>query len=234
MPVVPLWEDAGNGVRVFRVTASPAPGERDAGEATAAAASAPLVRLFEAVARREGWRPGDALRRLRPRSVYFALEVEGRLAGGLQLVLPDASGRLPCHDLWPELPRGEGAAAAAAHVAVLALEEEFRGQELLFWRLAAELWRFCVETGVSVLLLEVTPRVLPLYRRLGWPLEVVGERRPHWGEDCYLCSLGVPDVTETLLRRAERSPSCRRVLLQAFRMTSPAGHAAAGADRAAA
>jgi len=203
--VLPLWRDADAGVRVVRLTT--------------AEEIESLVRLFEGIAAAEGWQPEGALRRWLDRSVYFALEVEGELAGGLQLVLPDAAGSLPCEAIWPEVPAGP--AKRRAHVAILALDEAFRGQGLLFWRLVVEMWRHCVAQGVATLFIEVTPRVLPLYRRLGWPLKIQGERRRHWGEDCYLCTLGVPEVAETLLRRAEHSPYYREIVAQAFRVALP-------------
>jgi hypothetical protein len=201
-----LWEDAASGVRVVKLT--------EAEEVEA------LVGLFEGVAAAEGWQPEGALRRWGHRSVYFALELRGQGAGGLQLVLPDLAGTLPCQALWPELPVGP--ARGHAHVAILALEEAFRGQGRLFWPLVVELWRYCVGAGIATLFIEVTPRVLPLYRRLGWPLRIRGERRRHWGEDCYLCTLGVPEVAAALLRRAEHSPYYRQIVAQAFRMTLPA------------
>lgn|GEM_PF-1357729 len=197
-----LWEDAGQGVRVARPTG---PEEEEA-----------LVQLFERVAEAEGWKPEGALRSWPDRSVYFALEVEGVLAGGLQLVLPDAAGTLPCQLLWPEVALS--VSGRQAHVAVLALDARFRGETLLFWRLVVELWRYCVGEGLARLSLEVTPRVLPLYRRLGWPLGVQGELREHWGEPCYLALLGVPEVAEALLRRAEHSVYYREILAQAFRV----------------
>jgi hypothetical protein len=84
------------------------------------------------------------------------------------------------------------------------------------------MWRWCVGEGIATLSLEVTPRVLPLYRRLGWPLQIRGEARVHWGEECYLCTLGVPEVAEALLRRAGRSPYYRHIIAQAFRVALPA------------
>ena len=73
--------------------------------------------------------------------------------------------------------------------------------------------------GLTTLFIEVTPRVLPLYRRLGWPLTIVGERRIHWGEECYLCTLGLPDVARVLLEKAEHSAYYRQIVAQAFRVT---------------
>lgn len=201
-----LWKDAQSGVRVTRLT--------EAVEIEA------VVRLFEEVAAAEGWQPEGALRQWLDRSVYFALERQGQGIGGLQLVLPDGVGKLPCQVLWPELPAGP--ASGRAHVAILALSEPFRGQGSLFWTLGVELWRYCVGEGIATLFIEVTPRVLPLYRRLGWPLQIEGELRRHWGEECYLCTLGIPEVAAALLRRAEQSPFYRQIVAQAFRVTLPA------------
>jgi len=201
--MLPLWKDANGGVQVLRLT------EPDEVET--------LVRLFEEVAVLEDWKPGGALRLWVPHSVYFALTVERELAGGLQLVLPDELHAPPYQAVWPECALRP--ADRHAHVAVLALAHRFRGRSILFWRLVVELWRYCVGEGIASLSLEVTPRVLPLYRRLGWPLTIHGELRPHWGEDCHLCTLGIPEVAQALLQRAENSLNYRQVVAQAFRVT---------------
>ncbi|MBV9468436.1 MAG: hypothetical protein JOZ57_04270, partial [Abitibacteriaceae bacterium] len=106
-----------------------------------------------------------------------------------------------------------------AHVAMLAVDEAYRGRSILFWNLAIEMWRHCVGEGITTLFIEVTPRVLPIYRRLGWPLQIRGELRRHWGEDCYLCTPVIPDVDQALLQRAEHSPYYRKIIAQAFRVT---------------
>jgi len=214
-----LWKDAGSAIEVVRL--------EETGEIE------DMVRLFEIVAHEQSWQPGEALRLWRHRSLYFALQVpeqveseprmqrgklaDGRLAGGLQLVLPDTLGLLPCHDLWPEVP--SGGKGRAAHVAMLAVDAEFRGHSQFFWHLAVEMWRACVAEGITTLLIEVTPRVLPLYRRLGWPLHIRGEARLHWGEECYLCALGIPEVAHVILERAETSHYYRQIAAQAFRVT---------------
>ena len=176
------------------------------------------MRLFEAVSEEQGWQPGAALRDFRPQSVYFALNRadEESFIGGLQLVLPDASGRLPCQAVWPDV---QGVPQRSAHIAILAVEAAYRGTPLLFWHLAVEMWRYGVSHGLTTLFIEVTPRVLPLYRRLGWPLTIVGERRVHWGEACYLCTLGLPEVARVLLEKAEHSAYYRQIVAQAFRVT---------------
>ena len=48
---------------------------------------------------------------------------------------------------------------------------------------------------------------------------IVGERRLHWGEECYLCTLGIPEVAQALLQKAEHSPYYRQIVAQAFRVT---------------
>lgn len=201
IPVLPLWKDTGTGAQVLRLTE---PEEVEV-----------LVSLFEGIAATEGWQPEGALQLWRNRSVYFALKVDKQFAGGLQLVLPDPAGTLPCQTIWPEVQAGP---SSRAHVAILALDEAFRGQGILFWHLVIEMWRYCVGTGIATLYLEVTPRVLPLYQRLGWPLEIRGELRTHWGEPCFLATLGIPEVAEALLRRAEHSPYYRAIISQAFRV----------------
>lgn len=198
--MLPLWEDAPSSVIVTRSTGAD---ETDS-----------LVRLFEDVAAKEGWQPSGALRSWLNRSVYFRLYKGGILTGGLQLVLPDGSVTLPYQSVWPEMP----VPLHTAHVAVLALLEEHRGQGMLFWHLAIEMWRHCVGHGIMTVFIEVTPRVLPLYQRLGWPLVIQGELRTHWGEPCYLCSLGIPEVAEAILRRAEHSNYYRQIIAQAFRV----------------
>ena len=90
-----LWRGAGPGVEVVRLIEME---ER-----------AEVVRLFEDVAQAEGWRPEGALRMWTHRSVYFGVQVEGQVVGGLQLVLPDTRGTLPCQELWPEVPLAVGA-----------------------------------------------------------------------------------------------------------------------------
>ena len=209
-----LWNsDAERGVRVVQWTI-----REDRHEVEA------LVRLFEGIAAAEGWEPGEGLRLWQDRSIYFALEVQGRVAGGLQLVLPDPATdtpTLPCQSVWPEVAVSIGSTSSCrtAHVAVLALEEAVRGEGILFWNVVIEMWRYCVGEGITTLFIEVTPRVLPLYQRLGWPLVIQGQLRRHWGEDCYLCTLGIPEVAEALLRRAEHSTYYRQIIAQAFRMT---------------
>ena len=210
-----LWSDAGTGVEVIQLVGSET-------ESVAAGRLDRLIQLFQEVATEEGWQPGDAIETARKRSIYFALEARGQTIGGLQLAMPDEQGTLPSFAIWPESrPLTHPAnPKCAAHIGILALTLSVRGEGLLFWRVAVEMWRYCVGQGIMTLFIEVTPRVLPLYQRLGWPLKIEGELRSHWGEACYLCTLSIPEVAEALLRRSESSAYCRQIVAQAFRVTA--------------
>jgi hypothetical protein len=179
-----------------------------------------MVAMFEYIAQEEGWQPGEELNAHVTRSTYLGLwarttgAVERSMVGGMQVVAPDSTGKLPCCEVWPELDFVDK--KAVAHVTVLAVIPEWRGRfGGLFWLLAAEMWRHCVLNGIEELWLEATPRTLRCYRRLGWPLQVRGDLRMHWGEPCYVCSLDVCQVAGELARRAVRSPAYRSVLMRA-------------------
>jgi hypothetical protein len=176
---------------------------------------AALLRMFEGISVEEGWQPGNQLRAYLSASNHFAVQVDGELAGGLQVVLPGADGRLPCSSVWPEVDIA--ADGRPAHVTILALRPEYRGRHGLFWPLCVELWRWCVAEHVKTVVLEATPIMLERYRRVGWPLSVIGERRIHWGEECLLCRMQVDEVAGSLLARALRSAIYRPLILQAIR-----------------
>lgn len=185
-----------------------------------------LIRLFEQLAREEGWQPGGELRSYLARSTYFAAYASqgtgsAELIGGLQLVGADSSGSsavLPCQKVWPEIDvLGTATPGRIGHVTMLALAKPWRGATdgngvPLFWHLGVELWRHCAVLGIETLWLEATPRTLSCYRRLGWPLVVRGPLRQHWGEDCYLTSLDLVTVTKSVSAKATRSQGYRRIL----------------------
>jgi hypothetical protein len=192
----------------------------DSGVTVARATTPPevesIVSLFEGIAAAEGWTPEGELRAHVARSIYFGLWHHGcggtTPVGGLQLVRTDGAGRLPSQRVWPELPIETGA-ADIAHIAMLAVEEEWRGRAGgLFWMLTAAMWNRCVRCGISELWLEATPRTLRCYRRFGWPIAVRGELREHWGEQCFPCSLSVREVAGALAEKAVRSEAYRRIL----------------------
>ena len=180
---------------------------------------AALVACFEGIAREQGWRPGEALERHRARSVYWGAWVGERLAGGLHLVPLRGLASPPHRAVWPEVDVSGG--GDVAHVLILALRPEYRGRAGLLWPLCVALWRFCAAEGIQTLLLEATPPTLSVYRRLGFPLEVVGELREHWGEDCCLCRMGVAEVADALAHKAQRSPAYRRIVEEAHRGCAP-------------
>ena len=172
-----------------------------------------LVRLFDQVAKEQGWRPGDQLQAYGDHSRYFGLRVGEEYVGGLQLVLGNRAGKLPCRSVWPELPLA--GREDIADIALLALKGEWRGRGggslSLFWLLCIEMWRYCASAGIRELWAEVTPTNLRVYRRLGWPLTVAGPLRPHWGEDCYPCRMGVQELAESMAQKAQRSETYRSI-----------------------
>ncbi len=178
-----------------------------------------LIALFEGIAAAEGWQPGGTLRRYQERSIYLAALLDGEMQGGTQLVLPSLAEGLPGQEVWPEVD--QTGAGPSAHVVVLALLPQARGHISLFGRLCVELWRMCRSLGVQTLWLEATPATLRVYRRLGWPLEVVGELRMHWGEECCLCRMGVEAVSQALRQKAVRSAACREWVQLADRDSLP-------------
>ena len=208
--MVLLWREAEGVPGVVRLTQE---GEVEA-----------LIAVFAAIAAEQGWRPDGALQAWAGRSVYFGLWEERfptRFLGGLQLLLPEVSGHLPSHLLWPEAPLYPAHGSKGprcAHIAMLGLLAQARGHPLHFWRLGIEMWRYGVAHGLTTLFIEVTPRVLPLYRHLGWPLTVCGAPRLHWGEECYLCTMELPEVAQVLLRRAQKSRHYQAIIAQALRL----------------
>jgi ribosomal protein S18 acetylase RimI-like enzyme len=173
-----------------------------------------LVLVFEAIAAEERWAANNQLRAFVQCAVYFRLTVGGEVAGGPQLVRASTTGRLPNHAVWPELPI---AGPEDAHVTMLALKKEFRGRRGLFWLLCGEMYRYCWRERLTRLWLEVTPPTLRAYRRFGWPLEIVGDSRVHWGEECYPCRFDLREAARLLAQRAMRSPTHRQVFEQLFR-----------------
>lgn len=171
-----------------------------------------LIGFFERAAAELSWQPGAQLRAYRDAARHLAIMVGEEIVGGLQVVA-GAGDALPFRAVWPEISTGE---TRAAHVTVMALERKHRGPGL-FWPLCVELWRWCDASGIETILMEATPPTLRVYRRLGWPLEVIGDLRTHWGEECYLCRAGVRKVEEAIVGRARRSDAYRALVAQGHR-----------------
>jgi len=191
--------------------------------------TARLIDVLEEIAAELSWQPGKQLHNYRAQAVHFAAYVDGVLAGGLQLVPAPLCDVLPCELVWPDvrLPRR----AQTAHISVLAVRREYRGTAELLWPLCVAMWRYCAAHDIADISLEVTPKTFRLYRRLGWPLEIVGDLRPHWGEECcYLCRMGTADVAGAMLLRTLRSAAYRDIVGMMSRpseMSRPGGPGAA-------
>ena len=178
---------------------------------------AALVAGLGEIASELGWQPGDQLHAYPKNSVYFAAMVGGTLVGGLQLVIANGSDPLPSKQVWPEIdlsPRND-----VAHALILALRKEYRAVHGLFEALTVEMWRYCVASKISELWHEATPSTLRLYRRIGWPLEIVGDLRMHWGEECYLCRMRTAEVAGNMAAKAIRSRSHKELLAMMIRST---------------
>lgn len=171
-----------------------------------------LLALFTEIARQEGWQPGEALNIIPDHAVHFALSDQDVLVGGLQIVMPSPTGILPCQSVWPDvvLP------PTVAHVTIIGIQAAYRGKIDHFWRLCQIVWCFCAEEGIEAVVLEVTPRMLALYRRIGLPLEIAGELHTHWGEPCYLASVDIVTVAGSVVMRARQSSLFRRLVFSAL------------------
>ena len=169
-----------------------------------------IIEVLEGIAAELSWQPGEQLRNYEAPGVHFAAYVDGEMAGGLQLVPGSSRTALPCELVWPEvcLPRRD----RTAHISIMAVRRQYRGSAGLLWPLCTAMWRHCVANGITDVSLEVTPKTFGLYRRLGWPLEVIGDLRMHWGEECYLTKMGVADVAGAMLVKAVRSAAYRDIV----------------------
>lgn len=170
-----------------------------------------LISLFQKLADELGWRPGDQLHAYPRNSVYFAAMVGEELAGGLQLVVTNGVDPLPSRHVWPEIELSSR--TDIAHASIMALKREYRGFPGLFTALTVEMWRYCATSGITEIWHEATPPTLRLYRRIGWPLEIAGPLRQHWGDDwCYLCKMTTAAVAGNVVIKAMRSQSHRDTL----------------------
>jgi hypothetical protein len=169
----------------------------------------PLLGLFESIIQEQGWKPGTQLRSYPQSAVYFGLELNGSIVGGLQLITGNVTEGLPCLTVWPELDlQGR---TNVADIALLAMSPNQRGSREVFGLLCTEMWRYCRENHIDSLWAEVTPAKLQLYHRLGWPLQVAGALRCHWGEPCYPCVMTTDSIGQEIADRAAKSPLYQRI-----------------------
>jgi hypothetical protein len=169
-----------------------------------------LIAVFEQIATELSWQPGTQLRDFQGTATHLAILVNDEISGGLQVITGTSADKLPYRRVWPEICALEG--VTVAHITILALKKEYRAKFNLFWPLCVELWRHCVAQGATEMRLEATPDTMNLYKRIGWPLEVIGDLRMHWGEPCYLCRMGIVDVAGSMVVRALRSATYQAVL----------------------
>lgn len=159
------------------------------------------------------------------------------IAGALYLVRGNSTNTLPTRSVWPEIDFG--GRTDIADVFLLALAPKFRGGGLglvrvgdsdggnrisgdgpikalpVFWQLCVGMWQWCHVEGIHELCGIATPRSTLLYRRLGWPLSIVGPERSHWGEPCVPFLLSVSAVHAEITRRAARGSQSYRQIMEA-------------------
>ncbi len=174
-----------------------------------------LRAVFGEVAAEQGWTPGDDLCGSAEGSLLLGAWIDGRLAGGVELRVPDEHGNLPIFATWRELDHA--GPPSPAELVLLALAPEFRGTPRLLWTLCAEMWRHCAKAGITDVLAAVPPRNQRLYARLGWCPEPVGPARDHWGEPCLPCRVGIAKVAEAVAAKVRAAPSLAFVTEQAHR-----------------
>lgn len=175
----------------------------------------PLIALFAQIVEEQSWQPHNQLYAYPLSSVYFEVKVEGVLAGGLQLVRSGSSEGLPCLTVWPELALQDR--SDVADVALFAVAKPYRGKSHLFWRTLVEAWRYSDAHMITELWMELAPPDLRVYRRLGVPLEIRGPLRPHWGEECYPCCMGIAAIEEVFIAKAKQVPLYRAIVAHAYR-----------------
>jgi len=173
-----------------------------------------MLCLFEKIAGEKSWLPENELRAYPKNSVWFALYLDNKLAGALHLVLGNSDEGLPCMTVWPELDlRGRD---NVGNIALIAFDKKHRGYNL-FWLVCVEMWRFCVRRNIVELWVEATTTNIGIYRKLGWPLEIKGELRKHWGEACYPCRMLVSEIEQIALGRARNSLRYKKIIEQSQR-----------------
>jgi hypothetical protein len=174
-----------------------------------------IMELFEEASREMAWQPGDQITAYPRSSIYFALRIDGRIEGAVQLVRGGSEEGLPVLTVWPEL-RLQGR-QDVADVALVVLHKALRGRRHFYWALYAAMWRHCVRAGITELWMEVPHEKLASYRGLGWPLSVEGPLRPHWEEPCFPCRVSVRGVGEAMIARARRGGTYFRTVEDEYR-----------------
>lgn len=179
--------------------------------------AAETIEFLEQVSEEKGWQPPPgALEAYPDRSVFLVHRDESGILGALKLVRGGTGHRLPVMQVWPEFKLDNR--NSIAELSVLALNACTRGRQA-FLPLTAAIWRYCMSRGINELWAELEPRMLAVYRRFGWPFEVMGELRDYWGDPLYPCRLFGEDWLDEHVTRADKSPRYLTALKQAVRQT---------------
>jgi len=170
-------------------------------------------RFLTDVAAEQGWLPPEgAIDGYPANSVYFLHSADERVVGAVKAVMGNDNEGLPILDVWPEFDlRGR---EDVAELSILALAKDSRGHGRSFLPLSAELWRHCALEGVSEVWAELEPRMVAIYRRFGWPMEVMGELREYWGDPLYPCRVGIKEAVLAYRDKARTLSAYEAALLQ--------------------
>lgn len=175
------------------------------------------IEFLAQVSAEKGWQPPPgALEAYPDRSVFLVHRDESGILGALKLVRGGKNRRLPVMQVWPEFVLDTR--NNIAELSVLALKTCSRGRQA-FLPLTAAVWRYCMSRGINELWAELEPRMVAVYRRFGWPFEVMGELREYWGDPLYPCRLFGEDWLDEHVTRADKSPRYLTALMQAVRQT---------------
>lgn len=120
---------------------------------------------------------------------------------------PNLAACFPTLSVWPRLKKSElPDRDDLAGVYILALSSEAR--ELsgtsglpIFWELCVAMGCYCLSGGIRELIGMATPRTARIYRRFGWPIEIIGEEAVHWGEMCVPFRVLIADAEAEVSRK---------------------------------
>lgn len=169
----------------------------------------PVIDLLYAIEVERGLDVADHLEAYLDHPVFFAAMRNGELVGGIKLVMGNPEG-LPIHEVWPEL--NLVGRTDVADLSLLALRGGRRGDLYAVGSLINAVWVHCRECGVSEVWAELPPRNIKLYQRMGFPFEVMGEKRDYWGTPHVPSRVVLDKAAEVVAERTAISGLYQRVV----------------------
>jgi N-acyl-L-homoserine lactone synthetase len=150
-----------------------------------------------------GWAPAERY----PEGIEFdshderAIQVgawkDGDLVATSRVVPPGSDGRLPIEaDFGLELSRRGELVEVGRTLVVPAYRGD--GRHALLLALFAQCWREMRAIGYGDLVASAPPRLMDVYRSVGFEIEVLGPARRVWGEERYPVRFDVPRSAEAM------------------------------------